>query len=286
MGGGDSGSSGETYTNEGTVYYKAPTESTSFTYHYASRNAYYLEEDGEWYTIDSGLHVFSQSKGEIGIFASSGFFSVRIPEVAHQLHPTAIDVNGSTMSFTNPDDDQTYEVSDIVLYQYPTGEYVDVLADNPANPTFYASQSSYIACYWSAGGWEDATFLGTQNNISVISTWYDEANSTIVINDVIIPPISYVSSDNQLKYIVATYNDDPPVSLAHIIDPNFDVEEIPEDMELGSEISICILPVEVTVGGSGSGGLSPTLTTILSVIPLVLTVGLVLGAVAFIRMKN
>lgn len=280
---GDSGS-GETYTNEGTVYYKVPTESTSFTYHYAP-NGYYLEEDGELYTLNSGLNVFSQSKGQIGIYASSGNFSVRIPEVANQLHPTSIDMNGSTMSFTNPDNDQTYEVSDIVLYQYPTGEYVDVLAGNPANPTLYASQSSYIACYYWTG-YDGVTFLGTQNNSSLISTLYDEANRIIEINDTFIPPISYVSSDNQLKYIVATYNEDPPGNLAFIIDPNFDVDEIPEDMELGSNISVCILPVEVTVEGSGSGGLSPTLSNILSVIPLLMVVGLILGVLTYLRMKN
>lgn len=39
-------------------------------------------------------------------------------------------------------------------------------------------------------------------------------------------------------------------------------------------------------GGSGGSGLSPTLKTILSVIPLILTVGLVLGAVTYLRMKN
>ena len=50
---------------------------------------------------------------------------------------------------------------------------------------------------------------------------------------------------------------------------------------------VIVAPIEITAGsGSGGSGLSPTLVTILSVIPLVLTVGLVIGAIGFLRMKN
>lgn len=39
-------------------------------------------------------------------------------------------------------------------------------------------------------------------------------------------------------------------------------------------------------GGSGGSGLSPTLRTMLSVIPLILTVGLVIGAIGYLRFKE
>lgn len=50
---------------------------------------------------------------------------------------------------------------------------------------------------------------------------------------------------------------------------------------------VLVLPVSVYEGGDSEGsGLSPTLTTILSVIPLILTVGLVIGAIGFLRIRN
>ena len=48
-----------------------------------------------------------------------------------------------------------------------------------------------------------------------------------------------------------------------------------------------IVPVSITTqSGSGSSSLSPTISSLLSVIPLLLTVGLVIGAIGFLRMKN
>lgn len=51
---------------------------------------------------------------------------------------------------------------------------------------------------------------------------------------------------------------------------------------------VLIAPIEITEGsGSGGGsGLSPTLKTMLSVIPLILTVGLVIGAIGYLRFKE
>ena len=50
---------------------------------------------------------------------------------------------------------------------------------------------------------------------------------------------------------------------------------------------VIVAPIEITAGsGSGGSGLSPTLTTILSVIPLILTVGLVIGAIGYLRFRE
>ncbi len=59
------------------------------------------------------------------------------------------------------------------------------------------------------------------------------------------------------------------------------------------DLYMFIVPIEVAEesgaesdDGNSGNGISPTLKTTLTVIPLVMTVGLVLGAVAFFRMKN
>lgn len=50
---------------------------------------------------------------------------------------------------------------------------------------------------------------------------------------------------------------------------------------------VTIAPIEITTGsGSGGSGIPSTLTTVLSVIPLVLTVGLVIGAIGYLRFKE
>ena len=65
----------------------------------------------------------------------------------------------------------------------------------------------------------------------------------------------------------------------------FGVTDTESDTGYEYSFAFAIGPID-NGGGSGGSGLSPTLTTILSVIPLVLTVGLVLGAVTYLRMKN
>ena len=70
------------------------------------------------------------------------------------------------------------------------------------------------------------------------------------------------------------------------LDKDFAFGITSSESDTGYEYSFAFAIGPINGGSSGGSGLSPTLKTMLSVIPLVLTVGLVLGAVAFIRMKN
>ena len=73
----------------------------------------------------------------------------------------------------------------------------------------------------------------------------------------------------------------------HITVPSADSENGYPSEEIDSAIGY-ILPAKVSVddGGSGGSGLSPTLKTMLTVIPLILTVGLVIGAIGYLRFKE
>lgn len=168
-----------------------------------------------------------------------------------------------------------------IFYPSPDGEYVDpyrhdAASDQSIDLPYYANSNTEICCEIDMEGdfgqilWE-MYVVGT---ISDNSAWINDNEggltytdtATFTIEDGIATTVSVTVDGN-------TYN--VPLSL-----------QSGDDYE-GYEGFFLVLPVSVYEGGgSGGSGIPSTLTTILSVIPLVLTVGLVIGAIGFFRMKN
>lgn len=274
-------SSGESFTNVGNEYYIKNTDTTSFTY-YPGNNGYYID-DGEDLS-DGNVSVLSESWGLIEMFPNRTYFSVRLPEVYGQLHPTSLTMNGHVLSFTDEGETQ-YTISDVVMCSYPTGDFVDVMSGDGS--TRYVFANTPIVSHWSGEwfSWTDrVTISGTLNNSNVYSAEFWEDERIYHMNTVFKAPVTYSVSEDQLVSVTTSYDTSSQYESEYTEAVfGFDDDFEPTDWEtyVGT-MEKCILPVEVSSGGSG-GSVSPTLVAMLSVIPLLLTVGLVIGAIAYMK---
>ena len=279
----DSGSgSGETFTNEGPSYLSATTPSTSVTFYPVSNYQYSTQPDSvaDRPVYDAPLYILATDYAYtilVSTRSGSWYFDVSSSDDSvWSGYADMITLSGTTLIFTPRGGGTEVTQNDIIYYSTETGDYacvLDMSPDLPENKTFFANNDTPVYCFGryasDAFSSSPASFVinGTvgSNTLTVTGAEADSDSADITITDNQISSISFsIESVNILL--------DPASIDGSAVDDNL--------------WSFClVLPVEVSGSGSGSG-IPQTLSTTLSVIPLVLTVGLVLGAVTYLRMKN
>lgn len=278
-GGSGSGGSDAEYTNTGENTFLRTTSSTSVTY--------YPYAVGQWCVDPESVEDREVYDGRIYFYTDSSSFFARVdqqteapPVLSIRIGSTwysadQISVEGSTLSFIDKNTSNTESISDIRYCTYPDGGSINTVVGSLANfniQSRYAFNGTPIYCslYVNDMGCQ-LIVSGTakSNTVSLL------LEGSIPIES-IGPSADIVIADDQISSITVTVN-----GTEYTCDL-----EVPAS-ERAMEIQLCILPVTVTDSGSGGdSGLSPTLKTMLSVIPLVLTVGLVIGAIGYLRFRE
>lgn len=195
----------------------------------------------------------------------------------YELHLTG-NSTVATGNIANTSTQVTLDLPASIYYPSPDGQFVSpVKADRDTDEStflpFYANSNSEVCCEISYDDGEDIYWdMYAVGTISDNTAWLEESFEEVSYSD----SIAFTIEDGVVTGATVT------------VDGNTYNVTLPLQWE-GDVVyaSIDLLPVSVYEGGdSDDSGLSPTLTTILSVIPLILTVGLVIGAIGFLRMKN
>ena len=270
--------SGSSYTNTGGETYLHTDSSTSVTYYLYDSNS------TRWCIEPSSVADRESYNGRINFITDTGTFHAIILSVPAKFSLSVnesnyrteeLSVDGDVLSFTDIDSNEVISISGIRYITYPDGDCVNTVVGTLMSQEIesrYAFEDTPLACmlYINDMGCE-LLVTGTAKS-NTVSLMFDGS----VPIESIGPSADIDVADDQISSITVTVN-----GTEYTCDL-----EVPAT-ERAVEINGCILPVTVTDAGSGGGsGLSPTLTTILSVIPLVLTVGLVIGAIGYLRFKE
>lgn len=269
----DNGGGGETVTyrnDSGTSdnYYITLDENSSYTvevgdvnpeYNWPDLNVTDLNTGTVHYLSETSSAIYGSNLDDISVVGRGGAYLF----IYGEQSGTSVTVSGTSVTFQG---EETAVMQDALLLSYDeSGSYVLSYTDEWYNMPYLNEDSivyMYVGTYDEPYGTHDIVIKGSS-----------KAN-TVVIDDVESDSAEFIMEDNRLVGVTVILNDQPT-------DIRFD-----EQYDYMGNLEI-FAPVEVTIGsGSGSSGLSPTLSTLLSVIPLVLTVGLVIGAIGFLRMKN
>lgn len=269
--------SGGTFTNLGDIRCSVAGNSTSMTYYAVYSNQWSLEpssvSDREIYqgglVFTAGDKIYS---ARVDAFIEGPTeFSIYNGETGWGTD--VIRLNGTTLSFTDSDTHQTVSIQNVHFYTDPNGgDYVETIEEQ-RSPTFYATSSSQIFYSVVLDDYNDyiINIYGTVGNNSVsVVRGYDGGADIDSISDSAV----FTLENGQLSTVTLTING---------TEQTFDANYMEGD---NGYVYACVLPVTVTEGSGGGSGLSPTLATILSVIPLILTVGLVIGAIGYLRFKE
>lgn len=274
----DSGSgSGEMYTNTGTEKFTYATNSTSISYYCSDEfDKYYIEPETvtDRTLFDGPIYVISEQYGAIFIVNEQLVgqstmvldFSINTPSVLTGYTATQIDISGKTMTLTDLDSNQTVTISDIIGYSDPNGSSVSV-TNQP-----YAFENTPILCdivVYESPATTFVTIYGTVSNPTVVA--YTQTMDSYTYE------YETESVSNATATITLTENQITAIEFS-LDGTSYTTEDA------GVQTEFVVLPIEVREGSGG--GISGTLATILSVIPLVLTVGLVIGAISYLRFKE
>lgn len=276
---GDGEGSGETYTNEGHGFLSKTNQSTSVTFYPVSNNKYSTQPDSvaDRPVYDAPFYILAKNDvNTVRVLEEQegpSYFQVfSLDDDADAILSDTLTISGTTLTMTSRTDSTTITKSDIMYYPSETGNYTYVtvkeMSGTPTYGTYFALNNTPLYCF---GLYASKSFSHTMATFAINGT---SGSNTVTVYgaDTHSDSAEFTLTDNQISGIsfsIATV--DISINPASLDDEN-----------LG--MFYMVLPVEV--GESGGSGMSPTLTTILSVIPLILTVGLVIGAVGFLRMKN
>lgn len=272
----DSGSgSGETYTNTGDMKYTFTDATTRLSvYPYAGGYSFEPESitDRTGYLGEVEFDTEDGRDGAIYTEDSPFTLCIYIANSNDVWYADQVDIVGTNLTFT-PNGETTAVTIPISMIEDPNGNAVVVAFanDNYLGETFYANANSHVACAVSVRTGPtsgcDIVISGTVGNNT--ATLVDGSPDITSVGQSAVFSIE----DNQITGITVTVNG-----------TEYDIPIALPDNSSQTVLVKMILSVEVT-DGSGSG-ISGTLATILSVIPLVLTVGLVIGAIGYLRFKE
>lgn len=173
--------------------------------------------------------------------------------------------------FTITDGSVEYEIGDFYPYNQtfiysidPSGDYI--YSSNPVVAS--DSEIYFIDCYQTTG-YEDAAnqsnymrfFFGSGN----INDLQIEGDNEIVSDDI---ATSDYGSAKKIDSVSITWSPDPELE------------------NVSATFNKFIVPIEVAGAGGSSDGMSPTLSAMLSVIPLIVIVGLIVGTVGYFLRKQ
>lgn len=279
--GGD-GDSGESFTNEGHGFLSATDQSTSVTYYPVSANKYSTQPDSvaDRPLYDAPLFILAkEATYRIMVLEEVGgptYFQIFLihQSVEPPVMADTLTISGTTLTFTPRGESTAVTKSNIMYYPTETGDYTYVtgkfLGDAPPTyGTYFALNNTPLYCF---GFYTSESFSRGVASF-VISGTLGSNTLTVYGEDTHSDSAEFTLTDNQISEI--------SFSIATV-----DMSIDPSSLDDGNiRMFYMVLPVEV--GGSGGGSDVPGyLSSLLSVIPLLMIVGLILGVLVFLRMKN
>lgn len=212
-----------------------------------------------------------------------------------------VTISGTDVTLTLYDSIQgnhTVTLSNLMYYPNPEGKYVmpykyDPSTDSYVDLPLYATDSAELVSRISVSRVGSNAALC---DVFVIGTVTDYTTYVVQINNAQFSAEwkGYTISDDLLTGGImdfnGTYHDGSTIHGTDLV-----VDEVGAEVPFLDEIAVgecnvsgyvLLMSVSVYSGGNGNSGMSSTLSAVLSVIPLVLTVGLVIGAIGYLRMKN
>ena len=294
----DSGQSEITYSNvgENTFYYSQKTEEgkTATMYVYDAMDYMVCDTDPsdgepahvwEFYDIIGETFTVTIQSYDQGGLVETGFV-VRDNTGAHSVNNAYNMLTISGDSITLSGSGGTDTLSGTRFYSWYEGEYIWYFPLDYGNNADYEDEEEYIMAV-SPYLTESSDFVAI---IPGIGTYFPEARITGTPQENIVC-LYDPTNLNVERYILTTADitlgDNKLVSITyHVSSEEYNIDE---DFNMSYydvlTQSSFIVPSEIVVEGTGSGG-SSVITTLLSVIPLLLTVSLVIGAIGYLRMKN
>lgn len=211
-----------------------------------------------------------------------------------------VTISGTDVTLTLYDSIQgnhTVILSNLMYYPNPDGAYVMPFKYDPSTDSYtdlpvYATDGAELVSeiYVSHAG-SNASLC----EVFVIGTATDYTTSVVQINNAEFSAEwkGYSISDGLFTGgtmdFNGTYHDGSNGTDLVVDEVGVDVT-FPEEVTVAGECNVSgyvmLISASVYSGGNGNSGMSSTLSTVLSVIPLVLTVGLVIGAIGYMRMKD
>ncbi|MBQ1296006.1 MAG: hypothetical protein IIY21_18310 [Clostridiales bacterium] len=210
-------------------------------------------------------------------------------------------ISGDTLTFTD-NSNVEYTLDGVIAYISPTGEYtaytegtlssVDYLAgyhmydggirEVSGSNVYYKFVADNKEIIWGSGEYENATNGGEG---------WDVQSDTYSENEM---DIEYITDNGRISGFKVAVDDDGFTDTANLnlgiyrFDLAEDESYEGDEVERVTDVFFAVAPL--SAGGSGGGGggssVSDTLRVTLSVVPLIMTVGLVLGTIAYLRIRN
>lgn len=266
---GEGGGTGEssTHTNSGNAYYSAASSSSNISlYPVSSTSSISANQSGTdpWETAPmpwGGIVAF----GEDWVAYSDGNKMYVQSLYGGTTNGDYARIEGNVFTLSGGKGDSPFE--GLLLYSSPSGDYV-----NPVG-------QMYIS---------DSTPLYALGSLVLIESPDRYSNGFVLT-------IGSVSENQAIVQDFQTSNTAESVATFTVTDNSIESMSVQVSgnnvtFTSSSETSYLSLVIPVTVEGSGSdsdgSGLSPTLSTLLSIIPLITVVGIVIGAIGFLRLKN
>lgn len=263
---GGGSSEGDTHTNVGDAYYVTATSSSNAVIYPVSDASVSASQSGTdpWETALmpwGGIVAFGEDwvaySDENGMCVQSLYGGTTTGNYAR--------IEGNVFTLSGGKGDAPFE--GLLLYSSPSGDYV-----NPAGQ-MYISDSTVL---YALGSLVYTEPPDRYSNGFVLTIGSVSENQAIIqdlqTDDTAVSVATFTVADNSIESM------------------NVQISGNDVTFTSSSETSYLSLVVPVTVEGSGSdsdgSGLSPTLSTLLSVIPLITVVGIVIGAIGFLRMRN
>ena len=188
------------------------------------------------------------------------------------LIDSPITISGNTLTVIDSSDDSEHTFEGVQFYTAPEtmGTYVAITNDDGDPATNPYVGNAYIGV--AIDGWDaedELVIIGFGNADSdfTYANYLNWSGPSEVRTDG-----KFVIEDGLLTEVIVTYDGEPYI---------YSVTGPEDDYEV-----YYYVPIEVREGGSGGSGVSDTLMTMLSIIPLLTVVGLIIGAVSFIRSKE
>ena len=282
-----SGGNESAYTNTGEFYYKTPVEGETHTLK-GVKNGFELQilyDDEVLHTLTLGEEAWSLPMLSfiyddhtyvmgytyapyVDGTALDDFIDIFI----YDLTENSSDYYQFNVEFTIQGNDVNYGPDHHGIcrfYLAPSGEYTYAESPIIENDTEYIISDTYgefdLENYWHR--YANFTGSGVGTEISGITAFPSEWSNN---NWCAIESIQYTLDSETVEQ---------GIKLNKV-----EIEATWEDSEstvTNYELTKFIVPVQIGSSGSSSGGMSPTLTSMLSVIPLIVVVGLIVGTVGF-----
>lgn len=280
--GNSGGESSVSYTNESNTedYYLRVTEDTNLTlYRTVNEVSHEDEFSYEDPTINPNTEKWKINDayqfiiGEYFYGQNLGSDLSRIYDFTDETFTITwpIVINGNTATFTKSDNSTvTYEGVQFITAPQSIGDYIAITNDDGTPATAPYIGDSFVGAMvddWTSnpewviigfGMADDGFSYANYLNWSTSSEVYTDGQ--LVLENGYLESISVPNGSGTNTYSVTGPEDDYEIYY--------------------------FVPIEVTESGSGGAGISPTLMSLISVIPLITVVGIIIGAIGYMRIKE